>query len=84
MQAYKIWGAKDISGRYISTGIFKASHNLNHTQYIVHTQARERNIEIVVTGIYPTYFTCEVRNKSGNLISAKFDFSIVGNNYSNK
>lgn len=83
MGVTKIWGAKSISGGYISTGMFRCNHNVNHYNYCVFTQPKQQNIEIVVTGAYATYFTCEVRNRStGTLVSAYFSFQIVGNNLS--
>lgn len=81
MPVEMIWGAKTVTGGYTSTGMFRGNHSLNHTKYGVYTQIRRRDIEVVVTGIYSTYFTCECRTKSGVLTNGFFDFHLVGDNY---
>ncbi len=75
------WGHFECSGGYISTGIAKIYHNIGHDKYEVFTQIRQQGTEVVVTGIYSTYFTCAVRNSSGTLVSAPFSFEVVGHNY---
>lgn len=80
MGVIKTWGAKNVYGGFISTGIAKIEHDIGHTKYNVFTQKRYHADEITVTGIYSTYFTVQVR-RNGTLISSEFDFNIIGDNY---
>ena len=65
----------------ISTGIYRVDHSINHDRYTVFTQARQRGVEITVTSTFSTHFICEVRNNSGALVLASFNFQAVGDNY---
>lgn len=80
MGVTKIWGAKNVGGGFISTGIAKITHNLGHTKYSVNTQKRYHKDNITVTGIYSDHFTVETR-RDGVLTSVMFDFDMIGDNY---
>ncbi|NLU29527.1 MAG: hypothetical protein GXX03_06670 [Bacteroidales bacterium] len=81
------WGAIDIiADQWISTGImridFQRPNGLIKTaDYCVFCQPLVSGQRCVVTGMYSTYFTVEVRNGSGSLANLDFSFQMVGSNY---
>ena len=80
MGVTKTWGAKNVGGGFISTGIARIEHDIGHTKYNVFTQKRNPTDSISVTGLYSTYFTIEVR-RNGVLTSSQFDLNVIGDNY---
>lgn len=80
------WGAvKAIRKQWISTGVMRVDiqrpNGLILGGYDVFCQSLSRGQTCVVTGVYTTYFTVEVRNSSGALANLDFSFMLVGDNY---
>lgn len=81
------WGAVKITSRnWISTGIMRVDFQrpnglVMQPTYNIFCQPSARGQSCIVTGMYSTYFTVEVRNGSGNLQNMEFSFQMVGNNY---
>ncbi len=81
------WGAVQVTGsQWISTGIMRIDFQrpaglIKTADYDIFCQPRTSGQRCVVTGLYSTYFTVEVRNSSGALANLGFSFQMVGNNY---
>lgn len=81
------WGAVVITNRsWISTGVMRVDFQrpaglVKTADYDVFCQSLTSGQRCVVTGVYSTYFTVEVRNSSNALANLDFSFMMVGNNY---
>ena len=81
------WGAvQATSKRWTSTGIMRVDFQRPHglvksADYDIFCQPSLRGQTCIVTGMYSTYFTVEVRNSSGALANLDFAFLMVGDNF---
>lgn len=80
MYAHKKWGHLDLTMAELSTGAFRFTHNLNHSNYLVQVTPTQSGIICVPKYIGDNSFYIYVYNYSGSLVSGTFDFIVVGKN----
>lgn len=82
-----MWGSVKVVGvQWTSTGNCRVDFErprglVKAADYDIFCQSLTSGQKCVVTGIYSTYFTVEVRDRNNALANLEFSFLMVGDNY---
>jgi hypothetical protein len=73
------WG-KDITVEWITTGVYKLTHNFGYYDYMVQITGNQAGVYFTCEGIYSNYCMVYCRNFSGTLVDADFTYLFTGHN----
>ncbi len=81
MGTNQFYGAIKTHGNYISTGVFKLTHGLLHTNYTIVCTPLEPNIYVYLESKKQDYCILRVKTLKGKNINGRFDYSLIGDNH---